>query len=278
MTTGPRSGSTVGPEVVFGGHLLRARLWVPGGRARGLYVTFRQRVAEPGQFEETGPVQHALDRGLAHLHLQSRWNDWYLNDETTALEAALAGVRARFLRAQALGYSMGGYAALRLSGALRLDQVVVISPQFTLDAAIVPQDRRYPERKGFDPVLGDLARHARPALSGAVVFDPFRPLDRLHAALIRACLPKLGAAPLAFGGHPATGVIGEARRFRDLQAISLQEAPEARDIVRLHRSARAGSARYWQTLAEACARREKPRLAAWALSRAEGLAGMGDAG
>ena len=86
------------PERVFDGKHLRARLWTPGPEARALYVTFRQRIPDPGQFDDSGPVRFALTRGVAHLHLQSRWNDWYVNDETTALEAALAPVRARFER------------------------------------------------------------------------------------------------------------------------------------------------------------------------------------
>jgi hypothetical protein len=261
---------------VFDGQLLRARLWSPGDAARVVYVTFRQRVAEPGRFDDTGPVQHALEAGMAHLHLQSRWNDWYLNDETQALEAALAPVRARFDRAQALGYSMGGYAALRLSGALGLDRAVVISPQFTLDPARVPQDRRYVERQSFDAVRGDLARHARRGLAGVVVFDPFRPLDRLHAGLIRGLLADMQAAPLPFGGHPATGVIGEARGFGQLQAITMQPAPQAGDIVRLHRRLRSGSARYWQNLAVTCERGGKAQLARQAVARAEHLADGGN--
>ena len=147
---------------------------------------------------------------------------------------------------------MGGYAALRLSAALGLDRAVVISPQFTLDPAVVPQDRRYAERQQFDPPLGDLTRHARAGLSGVIVFDPFRPLDRLHAGLIQRLLPGMDFAPLCFGGHPATGAIKAGGAFRALQEIALLPEPLAGRIVALHRSLRAEAATYWQHRAKAC--------------------------
>jgi hypothetical protein len=88
-------------EGVFDGDLLQARLWLPDRPTTALYVTFRQWDPEPGQFDTTGRVQRALTAGFAHLHIQTRWNDWFLNAETPALETALKTVRARFLTARA---------------------------------------------------------------------------------------------------------------------------------------------------------------------------------
>ncbi len=194
-------------ERVFDGDLLLARLWLPDRPTTALYVTFRQWMPEPGQFDDRGRVQRALTAGLAHLHIQSRWNDWFLNPETPALEAALKATRARFLTARALGFSMGGYAALRYSRALRLNQVLLVSPQVSL---LVPDEDRYPEAAGFDPVAGDLATHARTDLKGVVAFDPTHGLDRLHACRIMALLPGIQPARLCFGGHPGTAAIGQA--------------------------------------------------------------------
>lgn len=118
------------PETVFGGDLLRARLWVPDRPTTALYVTFRQWLPDPGRFSDRGPVRRALTAGLAHLHIQTRWNDWFLNPETTGLEAALKAARGRFMTARALGFSMGGYAALRFSRVLRLNQVRSSRPRF----------------------------------------------------------------------------------------------------------------------------------------------------
>ena len=260
------------PETVFDGDLLNARLWLPDQLTTALYVTFRQWVPDPGSFSQTGLVQRALTAGLAHLHIQTRWNDWFLNAETAALEAALVATRARFMTARALGFSMGGYACLRFSRALRLNQALVVSPQVSLDPALVPEEDRYPEAAAFDPVAGDLGTHARKDLTGVVVFDPFYRLDHLHARHITALLPGIARARLSFGGHPGTKALGHVGGFRALQRLSLSSRLQASDVIRLHRDLRAGSMRYWRERAECCLRRNRLADVATALERAEALA------
>lgn len=259
-------------ETLFDGAFLRARLTRPRTGGSVLYITFRQRLDEPGTFSEDAPVRQALVRGLAHLHLQSRWNDWYLNPETPALEAALRALRSRFTEARAVGYSMGGYAALRLAAALDLTQALVISPQFTLDRTVIPRDRRYREAEDFDQTLGDLSRHGKPDLTGAVVFDPSHPIDPVHARLITRTMPAMAPAPCMFGGHPATQAIRAAGGFRSFQAMGLDGALSAIEITRLHRGLRSGSSRYWHFRAKACLARSKLAHAEHALGRAENLA------
>ena len=259
-------------ETLFDGDRLRARLTRPPGDSTVLYVTFRQRLDDPGSFSDDPPVRQALALGLAHLHLQSRWNDWYLNPETSALEAALRTLRQGFTQARAVGYSMGGYAALRLAAALDLTQALVISPQFTLDRTILPAERRYREAADFDRAIGDLARHGKPDLYGAVVFDPSHPLDPLHTRLIRQTMPGMAPAPCMFGGHPATQGIRAAGGFRQFQALGLNEGLSAPAIVRLHRRLRRTSGRYWHFRAKACLAQGRIAEADHALARAEMLA------
>jgi hypothetical protein len=260
------------PERVFDGDLLQARLWLPDRPTTALYVTFRQWVPDPGRFSDPGLVQRALTAGLAHLHIQTRWNDWFLNPETAAFEVALKSLRARFLTARALGFSMGGYAALRFSKVLRLNQALLISPQYTLDPADIPEEDRYPEAASFDAISGDLATRARKDLTGTVVFDPFHPLDALHARRIIALLPGIAPAKLPFGGHPGTAAIGQAGGFRALQRLSFSSRLEARDVVSLHRQLRNSSARYWRERADRLLRKNRLTQAATALDRAEALA------
>lgn len=269
MTTGQP------PELIFDGELLQARLWLPDRPTTALYVTFRQWMPEPGRFDDRGRVQRALTAGLAHLHLQSRWNDWFLNCETTALEAALRSTRSRFLTARALGFSMGGYGALRVSKSLRLNRVLLVSPQVSL---LIPGEDRYPEAATFDPIAGDLAIHARKDLTGTVAFDPFYRLDALHARQIMTLLPGIAAAKLPFGGHPGTAALGHVGGFRTLQRLSLSSRLQAREVVALHRDLRRGSMRYWRERAEYLLRRDRLGHAAIALDRAEALASREDPG
>ena len=259
-------------ETVFDGAYLRARLTRPRDGGSVLYVTFRQRLDEPGSFTDDPPVRQALARGMAHLHLQSRWNDWYLNPETSALEAALRPLRAGFAAARAVGYSMGGYAALRLAAALDLTQALVISPQFTLDRSQIPDERRYREADRFDSALGDLAHHCKTDLKGVTVFDPSHPLDPVHARLIARTFRGMAPAPCMFGGHPATQAIRGGGGFGSFQSLGLGGDLSAHSVVALHRDMRARSDRYWHFRAKACLARGRARDAEYALARAEALA------
>lgn len=237
-----------GERRLFDGARLRASLFADGGE-RGLFVTFRHRVKVDGALEPARPLARARAAGMAHLHIQTRLNDWYVNPETKALAAVLAPLARGFTRRQAMGFSMGGYGALRLAGALRLDEVVLVSPQVSIDPAIVPFDPRYRgSAAGFDPVDGDLRRHPAPGLRGLVLFDPARALDRRNAEMIVALHPGLDPCRLGFGGHPATRVLGEGLGIGALQARLIAGGLSRAEVVGLHRRARGTSGFYRRKL------------------------------
>ncbi|WP_417523488.1 alpha/beta fold hydrolase [Marinovum sp.] len=256
-------------ERLFDGALIRATLFNPGQKT--LFVSFRQRLAAPGQFDDPRPVRSITAAGMSHLHLQSRWNDWYINDETTALEAALRAHAAGYDDACAMGFSMGGYAAFRFAEALRLRRVIAVSPQYSIAPEHVPFDRRYRDcAGGFDADLGDLSTRGTD-LQGVILADPFRPMDIRNAALISAAFPQVSLVRLAGGGHPATGVLREGGRFGKLQAqLTKKQVPAVR-ITMLHRRSRRQSPKYWRHLAAQAEKSGRRALAARALARAEAL-------
>ncbi|MHA6346518.1 alpha/beta hydrolase [Roseivivax sp. CAU 1761] len=262
---------------VFEGRLLRADLF-PGGGA-GLFVTFRQRLDLPRGFDAPRPVRTFTEAGFAHLHCQARDNDWYVNAETASFAAALADCAAGQPRRIAMGFSMGGYAALRFAAALRLDRAVLVSPQVSIHPETVPWDRRFhAHAEGFDPVAGDLARHGRPALEGVILADPFRRADLRNAQAIRALFPGLALARLAGGGHPASAVLRAGGRFGALQRCLTAPEFDPGRLVRLHRRVRGGVPAYWQELAALAERHGRRPLAARCRDRAAQLArGLDDA-
>lgn len=237
---------------VFDGAHVRATLFAQTSapRPRGLFVSLRQRIDTPGSFDVAQPARSFTGFGFDHLHLQSRENDWFINPETLGLSAALEALSAGYGDVCGMGFSMGGYGLLRFAGALRLRRVVLVSPQMSIHPEVVPWDRRYRDcAGGFDRALGDLSQVAAPGLGGVVLFDPFRPLDRRHAAWITATFGGVSAARLGCGGHPATRVIGSAGRFGALQKMLREDRITAARVTELHRGLRRDAPIYWQHLA-----------------------------
>lgn len=257
------------PDRLFDGDLLRADLFNPGQRQ--LFVSFRQRMNDPGAFGDPRPVRSFLDQGMSHLHLQARWNDWYINAETDALERLLCEFTQGFERRVAMGFSMGGYAAFRFAQALRLDQLIAVSPQFSISPRQVPFDKRYRDcAGGFDDALGDLASRGT-ATGGVILADPFRPMDLRNADLICAAFPQMRLARLAGAGHPASRVIREGGKFGKLQAQLIKAQVPLRRITAIHRNSRRNSPRYWRHLAAQARKSQRASLAQFAEAQSRAL-------
>jgi hypothetical protein len=95
-----------------------------------------------------------------------------------------SGFFARFKRVVFYGASMGGYAACAFVSACPGADVVAISPQSTLDKALVPWETRYHTAWGRDysGPYGDAAQVSQAAGRVTLMFDPYEPLDAAHVA------------------------------------------------------------------------------------------------
>ncbi|WP_299205142.1 alpha/beta hydrolase [uncultured Tateyamaria sp.] len=258
------------PKRVFDGDLLRADLFNPSGRR--LFVSLRQRIAVDGAFSRPNPVRSFIAQDHAHLHIQSRFNDWFVNAETEALEHCLADALRGYGRRVAMGFSMGGYAALRLSRCLDLRHVMLVSPQVSIHPDVVPFDKRFRGSSGgFHFAQGDLGIHGRRQLAGTVIVDPFRALDMRNAHMIQTLFPRIGLARTACSGHPASRVLREAGQFPALQRMLFDPPVSSGAVTVLHRNARRHSAIYWKKLAELATLRKRADLARVAMSRATAL-------
>ncbi len=252
------------PEVVFDGDRLRAVLI--RGRSDRTIATFDYRRGGREGFSADTHSTGFARQGFSQIAIKTRANDWFVNKETPALEEALA--RLALGRVQALGFSMGGYGALRFARALRLRQAVIVSPQVSPAA---PWDGRYrAEAAGWDGRLGDLAARAVPGLAGLLVLDPFVPEDQRHAEAIRALFPGLRLVRLGFGGHPAIRTLRGAGGMRVVQEEAGTRSAKGEPIRSAHRAARRGSRGWWLRLA-ARAEGRHPALAALARDRAAAL-------
>lgn len=141
-------------------------------------------------------------QGWSMLGVMAAGWTWYREDQVTAMFDRLReeGFFQRFERVVFYGASMGGYAAAAFSAACPGADVVAISPQSTLDRAVVPWESRYKTAWGrdFSGPYGDAAQASQAAGRVILFFDPHEPLDAQHVArfqgsnVLRLAAPMLG--------------------------------------------------------------------------------------
>ena len=95
-----------------------------------------------------------------------------------------SGFFKQFKRVVFYGASMGGYAACAFVAACPGADVVAISPQSTLDKALVPWETRYSTAwaRDYSGPYGDAAQVSAAAGRVTLLFDPYEPLDAAHIA------------------------------------------------------------------------------------------------
>ena len=234
------------PQPIFSDTRLRATLFAAD--ADKLVVTFDNRKLGKTDFEHRDPARNFLSANFAQLHIATKVNDWFVNASTGALEAELVKLRGRYSTVRAIGFSMGGYGALRFSGALGIQEVALISPQISIERAVAPFETRYKrEARRFDGQIGAHAT-ANTDLGGIICYDPFHKLDTAHAAQIAAAFPRIKRVPMAFGQHPATGILRE-RKATGKVLRQVVQGFDAQALKADHRAACRATALYWERLA-----------------------------
>lgn len=230
-------------DLIFSGEHLRATLF--NGEADTLLVTFSFREKGRTDFNPARMSASAASRGAAQLCIATRVNDWFINSDTTALEAVLKALSPLYKNVHMMGFSMGGYGAFRFARAARANFALAISPQFSIHPDVVPFDTRFrADAAGFDAKLGDLVAYAKPGLQGVIVADPFRDLDLVNAQMIMEVFPRIKLARLGFGGHPATALLRRAGKSGVVQRMALETPPHPGPIIAEHREARLDDADY----------------------------------
>jgi hypothetical protein len=239
------AGGIVAARELFRSDDLLVRQIAGFGR-RLCYVTFDS-YTDNRTLERAGFGQDYLrGRGIDAIHVLSRENRWYQHPELDEAIAAVAAATRGYDRVIAYGSSMGGFAALRYGAACGATTGLALSPQYTVDPAIVPFDRRWAE---------DVARIAfrnddslPPLGEQYVVYDPCDPHDRRHFQLLAERSVTRGL-PARHGGHPVGSYLVETDMLRPLVAGvetgTLDSAAFAREL----RERRRRSGHYFYILA-----------------------------
>lgn len=176
-----------GPEGFFREGAEHAVLFVPRS-PEVLVVTFDNLDIAMEKREDRRPWGFSFieKQGWSMLGVTAAGWTWFRDRWLCAQFDALrdAGFFARFGRVVFYGASMGGYGACAFSAAWPGADVVAISPQSTLDRALVPWETRYRTawERDFSGPYGDAAQASRSARRVTLLYDPYEPLDAAHVA------------------------------------------------------------------------------------------------
>lgn len=209
-----------------------ANLWFEG-RGDALVVSF-DNLATIDEGWPRGPwALRRLDPlGHSVLGVQSHAKDWFRQPTAPMLLRGLEerGFFRRFRRVVLTGASMGGFAALNFAPLIPGARVLAFSPQSTMNKVIAPFEQRFPfavRKSNWEGMPFLDAAAAVPYVPRAVVvYDPFVPEDRAHAA--RLAGPNVQFLRVPFCTHEAIRVVLKTGTFPLLlNALVERECPGA---------------------------------------------------
>lgn len=120
------------------------------------------------------------------LGIMPKLKSWFPEASMQNMMQQVAPILADFSRIVGYGGSMGGYAAIKYSGLLKMNRVIAFVPQYTIDPQEV-EDRRYAEF--FDVnIHRDMQIQTQDVSEQAeyiIVYDPYYHEDREHYRKIK---------------------------------------------------------------------------------------------
>lgn len=234
-------------EVIFGSDRIKAEYHrVPG--ATSVVVHWASLIPRRDSFSEETERNDRFFRGLgmSAICVYPRYNDWYLNDSLPDLLYAIETLAKGYAEVISYGLSMGGYAAVLTASDLRVDKVIAISPQFSVDPRKVPFETRWQRLlEKMDFRHDRLRNDGQSSALGVVVVDPMHKLDALHCDQILRMFPSWKRLNLPMGGHSATACLRDAGKIGDFGRALLRDDYDPGVLLGMHKAARSRSFAYW---------------------------------
>ncbi|MFN7224245.1 MAG: hypothetical protein ACK4MS_09520 [Paracoccaceae bacterium] len=245
-------------------------------RSDTLVVTFDNLDIAMGKREDRRPWGFAFieKQGWSMLGVMANGWTWYRDPWVWQQFDDLrdTGFFKRFKRVVFYGASMGGYAACAFVAACPGADVVAISPQSTLDKALVPWETRYHTAWGRDysGPYGDAAQVSAAAGRVFLLYDPYEPLDTGHADRFTGANVVKLRAPLL--GHRLGSSLQQMGILSPITLAALNGSLTEAEFYRTLR-ARKSFPRYQRELFKRALDRGRPGLARklgrWVLTRGD---------
>lgn len=232
------------PRVIFDGDHLRATAL--GDDPERLIITFDHWARLKTGFPPDRETSSWVEKGFTNLHIVTRRNDWFVNPDLPQALIAIADAAAGYRHKVTLSFSMGGFGALMVSRLVDFQQVLMVSPHSTFSKVFPPYDTRFAsdaETSEFGNIANDLILNSRKSAAECVVlFDSATPFDTEHAQTVRQLFRKPRLVELRGGGHPATRLLTDNKRFGLLMKTITGPKIDERPLVRQHARLLAGGA------------------------------------
>lgn len=245
-------------------------------RSDTLVVTFDNLDIAMGKREDRRPWGFAFieKQGWSMLGVMANGWTWYRDPWVWQQFDDLrdSGFFNQFKRVVFYGASMGGYAASAFVAACPGADVVAISPQSTLNRALVPWETRYHTAWGRDwtGAYADAAQSSRAAGRVFLLYDPYEPLDSGHADRFAGTNVVKLRAPLL--GHRLGSSLQQMGILAPITLAALNGTLTEAEFYRTLR-ARKTFARYQRELFKRALDRGRPGLARklgrWVLTRGD---------
>ncbi|MDQ1079564.1 tetratricopeptide repeat protein [Pseudoroseomonas cervicalis] len=257
-------------HVLYGSDHFRVRA-VTGSASDRVVVTFAPWQSRQRLDGEAFGEEYLRRIGVDAIHITCAQNEWYQNPDMQAVVGAVDGaLQGRYARRIGYGSSMGAFAALAFSRALRLDDVIAISPQFSLLREVVPFETRWEQEAAALRWHFPMAEGLSPQARLVVIYDPLHP-DARHVELLRACRP-LTEMKLPFSGHPSGNFLQQTGLISPLVRALVLEGADPAAFRAAVRERRGRSPAYWFSLSRTLSARGLLPQAYAAISRAVALA------
>ena len=152
----------------------------------------------------------------AVVGVMPKQKSWFPASSMLALLQHLQPIIAKYKNIVGYGGSMGGYAAIKYSKALKMNRVVAMVPQYSIDPSEV-EDKRYTDF--YDAELNaDMRIQTQDIVEDCeyiIVYDPYFEHDKEHYLKIKPLIPQLKTLHLPYTGHDAIAVLANSALLHD---------------------------------------------------------------
>lgn len=236
------------PEILHRSDNLLVRT-VPAGDGSVWAVTFDHYRNEGGLEREGFGEEFLQQHGISAVHFLCRGNDWYQYDDLTAACAAVRRYLQGARRIATYGSSMGAYAALRMADALGATAVLALTPQYSIDPAKVPWERRWLQDGADIDWREEIDGPIRCTAIPYVVFDPVSD-DVHHVERIEQDI-AIQRIAIPFGRHPITTYLSDTGLLAPLALSVVNGEGDPVSLMWAGRARRKTSSFYLAELARA---------------------------